>query len=135
MPGETKAIVLFDGVCNLCSRSVQFIIKHDPGAYFLFASLQSEAGKALLQQYHFPEQASPESLVLIENGRAWRYSGAALRITRKLNSWHRLLYPFIILPAFLRDQVYQWVARNRYRWFGRRESCWLPAPEWEQRFL
>lgn len=135
MPGETRAIVLFDGVCNLCNRAVQLIIKHDPGAHFLFASLQSEAGKVLLRQYNLPEQSTPESLVLIENGKVWQYSGAALRIARNLKSWHRLFYPFIVLPVFLRDPVYKWIARNRYRWFGRQESCWLPAPELKQRFL
>lgn len=135
MAGEIKAIVLFDGVCNLCNTAVQLIIKHDPSAYFLFASLQSEAGKNLLQQYHLVEQLTPESLVLIEKGKAWQYSAAALRIARKLKSWHRLFYPLILLPAFLRDPVYKWIARNRYRWFGRLENCWLPSPELKQRFL
>jgi predicted DCC family thiol-disulfide oxidoreductase YuxK len=135
MQQDEKAVILFDGVCNLCHSLVQMVIRHDPGAYFRFASLQSETGKALLRQYHIPEHATPESLVLIEQGGAWQYSSAALRITRKLKSWHRLLYPFIFLPAFLRDPVYKWIARNRYRWFGRQESCWLPAPGLKERFL
>lgn len=135
MQPQARAIILFDGVCNLCNTAVLFVIKRDPGAYFRFASLQSDEGKALLQQYHIAAPATPESLVLIEDGKAWRFSAAALRIFKKLKSWHRILYPFIFLPAFLRDPIYKFIARNRYRWFGRQESCRLPTPELRQRFL
>jgi predicted DCC family thiol-disulfide oxidoreductase YuxK len=132
---QTKAVILFDGVCNLCNTAVQLVIRNDPGSYFQFASLQSDAGKALLQQYHISQPVTPESLVLIENGKAYQYSTGALRICRKLKSWHRIFYPFIFLPAFLRDPVYKWIARNRYRWFGRQDACWLPTPELKERFL
>jgi len=134
MDHKEHAIILFDGICNLCNASVQLVIRHDPDAYFRFASLQSDAGKALLRQYHIPD-TTPESLVLIEKGRAWRYSSAALRIARRLKSWHRMLYPLLAVPRFLRDAVYRLIARNRYRWWGRQESCWLPAPELKARFL
>ncbi|WP_118951789.1 thiol-disulfide oxidoreductase DCC family protein [Taibaiella helva] len=130
-----KAIVLFDGVCNLCSAAVQLIIRHDPGAIFRFTSLQSEQGQALLEAYGIPIKQSPESLVLIMDGKAWQYSSAALRIAGKLRGWYRLLYPLILLPAWLRDPLYRWIARNRYRWWGRKEECWLPAPELRDRFL
>ncbi|WP_118973031.1 thiol-disulfide oxidoreductase DCC family protein [Taibaiella koreensis] len=130
-----KAIVLFDGVCNLCSAAVKLIIRHDPGDYFRFASLQSEQGQALLQQYSLPVLQSPESLVLIEKGKAWQYSAAALRIAGKLNGGYRLFYPLIFLPSWLRDPVYRWIARNRYRWWGRQDECWLPTPELRARFL
>jgi predicted DCC family thiol-disulfide oxidoreductase YuxK len=135
MQQQGKAIILFDGVCNLCNSAVQLAIRNDPAGYFKFASLQSDAGRALLRQYHIPEQHTPESLVLIENGKAYQHSAGALRICRKFKSWHRLLYPFMLLPAFLRDPVYKWIARNRYRWFGRQQTCWLPAPELKDRFL
>lgn len=135
MSDRPGAIILFDGVCNLCSAAVQLVIKNDPAGFFHFASLQSEAGKTLLEQYHLPQQVNPESMVLIEAGRAFQYSAGALRIARRLKSWHRFLYPFIFLPAFLRDPVYKFIARNRYRWWGKQESCWLPTPELKGRFL
>lgn len=135
MTGTKQAVILFDGVCNLCHRTVQMVIRNDPEGYFRFASLQSDTGRDLLKAYGLPEEADPGSLVLIERGRAWRYSSAALRVTRHLKSWHRILYPLLIFPAFIRDAVYRLIARNRYRWWGRRESCWLPAPELKQRFL
>lgn len=129
------AIVLFDGVCNLCSKAVQLIIKNDPAGFFRFTSLQSEKGKTLLRSYGLSDTAEPESLVLIEQGKAYQYSAAALRIAKRLRSWHRLLYLFIFLPAFLRDPVYRFIARNRYRWWGRQVVCWLPDPSLKQRFL
>lgn len=135
MEKADNAVVLFDGVCNLCSKAVQLIIRHDPGAYFRFASLQSDMGKALLAEKDIPAPEVPESLVLIEGDKAWQYSSAALRIARRLKSWHRFLYPFIFLPLWLRDPVYKWIARNRYRWWGRKEQCWLPTPALRTRFL
>ena len=135
MKEESKAIILFDGVCNLCNASVQLVIKNDPDAYFNFASLQSNAGIALLKKYNLPELATPESLVLIEEGKVYQYSTAALRIACKLKSWHRFLYTFIIIPAFLRNAVYKFIARNRYKWWGKQDSCWLPTPDLKKRFL
>lgn len=135
MAEKSKAVILFDGVCNLCNASVQLVIKNDPGAYFHFASLQSDAGFALLKKYDLPALASPESLVLIEDNKAYQYSTAALRIARQLKSWHRFLYAFIIVPAFLRNAVYKFIARNRYKWWGKQDSCWLPTPDLKDRFL
>lgn len=135
MQEENKAIVLFDGVCNLCSRSVQLVIKHDPGCAFQFAAIQSDAGKVLLKQYHIADPATPESLILIDEGKAYQYSSAALRIAGKLKSWHRFLYAFLIVPPFLRNAVYRFIARNRYRWWGRQDICWLPSPDLRKRFL
>lgn len=130
-----EAIILFDGVCNLCKSSVQLVIRNDPKAYFHFASLQSEAGAALLQQYHIPIKETPESLVLIEQGKVYQYSSAALRITRKLKGIYPALYPFILLPKFIRDTVYKFIARNRYTWWGKQDHCWLPTAELKARFL
>lgn len=129
-----NAVVLFDGVCNLCSSSVQFIINHDPKGYFKFASLQSEAGQALLQDHQL-DTASLKSLVLLEQGKAYTHSTGALRIAKRLSGAWPLLYGFIIIPPFLRNAVYNLIARNRYRWFGKKEACWLPTPALRSRFL
>jgi predicted DCC family thiol-disulfide oxidoreductase YuxK len=131
---EEKKIVLFDGVCNLCNRSVQFIIKRDRRKQFHFASLQGKAGQELLQQFNLSTD-NLNSFILIENGILYRKSSAALRIARKLSSGWPLLYAFIIIPSFIRDAVYSLIAKNRYKWFGKSESCMLPAPGLKDRFL
>jgi len=135
MNNSANAIILFDGVCNLCSASVQLVIRNDPKGYFQFASLQSIAGKELMLQYNLAEWDTPESLVLIENGKAYQFSTAALRIARKLKGLYPLLYIFIIVPPFIRNSVYNFIAKNRYKWWGKQESCWLPSPELKMRFL
>jgi predicted DCC family thiol-disulfide oxidoreductase YuxK len=135
MLDQNKATILFDGVCNLCNASVQLVIKHDPEAHFNFAAIQSEAGQDLMHQYHIATPATPESLILIEEGKAYQYSTAALRIARKLKSWHRFLYALIIVPPFIRNAVYRFIAKNRYRWWGKQDSCWIPTPELKKRFL
>ena len=128
------AVILFDGVCNLCSGSVQLILKRDPEARFRFASLQSEAGRSLMLEHGLDPDAL-SSVVLIEDGRAWQESSAALRIARHLPGAWKLLRVFTVIPRSLRDAVYRWIARNRYRWFGKTETCWLPTPELKARFL
>lgn len=132
--GETSPIVLFDGVCNLCSGSVQFLLKRDPEGRFRFAPLQSDVGRSLLAEHGLAVDRL-SSVVLIEDGRAWQESAAALRIARHLPGPWKLLRFFAIFPRPLRDLVYRWIARNRYRWFGKTESCWLPTPELRSRFL
>ncbi len=127
------ALVLFDGVCNLCNSSVNFVIDRDPEAYFKFAALQDEAVQPFFAKYDL----SPEyldSIVLIEDGQSYRNSTAALRIARRLKGAWPLFYGFIIIPRPIRDVVYKWIARNRYRWFGKRDSCRLPTPELRARF-
>jgi predicted DCC family thiol-disulfide oxidoreductase YuxK len=130
------ATILFDGVCNLCNGFVQFVIRHDARGHFRFAALQSDAGRALLAAHGQAARATadPDSVVLIEDGRAYTHSAAVLRIARHLDGW-RWLGLGRVLPAALRDAIYRWVARHRYRWFGRQESCWLPTPELKARFL
>lgn len=127
-------IVLFDGVCNLCNGSVQFILKRDPRGRFRFASLQSEAGRRLMTEHGLDPDAL-SSVVVIEDGRAWQESSAALRIARHLPGGWKLLRIFAVIPRPLRDAVYRLIARNRYRWFGKTETCWLPTPELKERFL
>jgi predicted DCC family thiol-disulfide oxidoreductase YuxK len=128
------AIVLFDGVCNLCSAWVQFLLARDARRRFRFASLQSEAGAALARRHGLSPEAM-QSVVLVEGGRAWVRSSAVLRIARGLGWPWPALSLFAVVPPFVRDRVYDWVAANRYRWFGQRETCWLPRPEWRDRFL
>jgi predicted DCC family thiol-disulfide oxidoreductase YuxK len=129
-----KPIVLFDGVCNLCSSAVQFVIRHDKKNSFLFASLQSEMGQQLLSQYNFPLDEL-NSFILIENNKAYTRSTGALRVVKKLKGLWPLLYGFIIVPGFIRDAVYNWIGKNRYKWFGKKEECMIPTPELKARFL
>jgi predicted DCC family thiol-disulfide oxidoreductase YuxK len=127
-------IIFFDGVCNLCIGSVQFIIKHDPKHYFRFASLQSEIGQQILQQYNLPT-AEFGSFILWEKGKVYTKSSAALRVTKNLNALWSGLYAFIIIPPLIRNAVYNLVAKNRYQWFGKKEECWIPTKELNSLFL
>lgn len=126
-----KSVVLFDGVCNLCSQSVQLIIKQDKQDAFRFAALDSDYGRAMVAKY----QVAADSIVLIENEQAYTQSDAALRIARRLSGIYPLLYAAIVIPKFIRDRVYRLIARNRYRWFGKRQSCWMPSPQLSKKFL
>ena len=130
---QSEALVLFDGICNLCSGSVQFIIERDPAAYFKFASLQSDFGQQQLQKLGL-DQKSLHSIILIEDDKFYQRSDAALKIARKLTGAWPALYAFNILPRFLRDSVYNLIARNRYRLFGKKDACWIPTPELKSRF-
>ncbi|MDQ3289746.1 MAG: thiol-disulfide oxidoreductase DCC family protein [Bacteroidota bacterium] len=134
MPEASPAIILFDGVCNLCNGFVQFVIRYDQKKYFRFAALQSEAGHKVLQGVQYSNYAF-DTVVLVENGKYYTRSTAALRILRHLSGGWPLAYAAIILPAFLRDFIYAGIAKNRYRWFGKQESCLLPTPELKLRFL
>lgn len=131
---EKNSIILFDGVCNLCNASVNFIIKHDKKAHFKFASLQSDAAKELLLQYN-SKKINMDSVILIENNNFYTKSTAALKISKKLNNGFSLLYLFIIIPPFIRDWVYNYIAINRYKWFGKKENCMIPTPELKNRFI
>ena len=127
-------IILFDGVCNLCNASVQFVMDRERGRTFRFAALQSEAGQALLKRHKLPA-GELSSVVLLEQGRGFTRSTAALRIARRLRFPWPLAYGLVLIPPLLRNWVYDLVARNRYRWFGKSESCRVPAPELHERFL
>ena len=131
---NNKSLILFDGVCNLCNSSVQFILLRDKKDRFRFASLQSDYGQSILKQYNLPTEHF-DSLALVENGKLYKKSSGALRIARRLNSLWPMLYAFIIVPPFIRNFVYDFIAKNRYRWFGKKEECMLPRPEWRQKFL
>jgi predicted DCC family thiol-disulfide oxidoreductase YuxK len=129
-----KGLVIFDGYCNFCSRSVLFILRRDKKGYFTFAPSQTGEGKEILDRYRLGELAR-HSIVLIEQGKVYRKSTAALRIARHLTGGWRVLYAFVIMPRKLRDFMYDLMARNRYRVFGMREHCFVPGPEIRGRFL
>lgn len=129
-----QPVILFDGICNFCNSSVHFIIKRNPKGNIHFAALQSDAGLRLLNEYKLPAREM-ESIVFIENNRAYTQSTAALRISRQLRGLWPLCYVFILVPKFIRDGVYNWIARNRYKWFGVRQQCMIPTPAIKERFL
>jgi predicted DCC family thiol-disulfide oxidoreductase YuxK len=131
---SAHGIILFDGVCNLCNGVVQFIIPRDPNRYFYYAALQSEAGHQLMKQYHHSTKEI-NSVILIQNGKLYTKSTAALLMARKLPGLWSILAIFIVIPRFLRDPIYNWVARNRYKWFGQKKECMMPTPETKMRFL
>jgi len=128
------SVILFDGVCNLCDGMVRFVIAQDSRARFQFASLGSEAAHKLLSATG--EQLPPgDSMVLIENSRIYTRSSAALRVAKGLSFPWPILYVFMLVPRPIRDSIYNFVARNRYRWFGQRDMCAVPAPHLRGRFL
>ena len=129
-----SATILFDGVCNFCNGSVNFIIEHDPEGYFKFAPLQSEIGQKLLEENGIDKTVT-DSVVLIEDGKAYVRTTAALRIARKLSGAWRWFYGFIVVPAFFRDIFYKLFAKYRYKMFGKQEACMMPTPEIRSRFL
>jgi predicted DCC family thiol-disulfide oxidoreductase YuxK len=128
------AIMLFDGVCNLCNASVNFIIDHDPRNYFRFAALQSDVAAPYLARCDLPRDFLA-GVVLVEGGRCFTRSTAALRIVRRLGGLWPLLYVLVAVPRPLRDAAYGWLIARRYRWFGKRDSCRVPTPELRGRFL
>lgn len=127
-------ILLFDGVCNLCSGSVQWILKHDSRGVFRFAPLQSAFAQNLLRTYGYSD-TSLGTVVLVADGKLFTRSDAVLELLRRIGGVWSLAYGFKIVPRFLRDWVYKVVANNRYNWFGKPGACWLPRPEWSERFL
>ncbi len=131
---KDQDIVLFDGVCNLCNGAVLFIIKHDKKDRFRFAALESELGEQLLLKYEI-DPTKIDSIVLISGDTAYAKAGAALRIAKHLSGLWPLLYSLIIIPNFLSNAVYDFIAKNRYKWFGKKESCMIPTPELKSKFL
>ncbi|MCG9911115.1 MAG: thiol-disulfide oxidoreductase DCC family protein [Flavobacteriales bacterium] len=129
-----ERIVYFDGVCNVCNASVQFILKRDKYNRFKFAALQGKSGQEILNRLNMKTSAF-DTFLLFENGKMYQKSTAALRVIKQLNSFWPLLYVLIIIPPFIRDFFYGLIARNRYRLFGKRESCMIPNPEIRSRFL
>ena len=131
---EINHIIFFDGVCNLCNSSVNFVIDRDPKAFFTFATLQSSIAQEVLAPFDVDLNAL-ESIVYYRDGRVFRKSRAALEITRQMNGVWPMFYVFIIIPGFIRDIFYDLFAKNRYKWFGRQDSCRIPTSNLMNRFL
>jgi len=131
---EEKKIILFDGLCNLCSSSVHFILKRDKKNQFLFGSLQGKAGQDYLNKFNLPADTF-NSFMLIDGEKMYTRSSGVLRMLKHLGNGWQLLYAFIIVPKFIRDSIYNLVAKNRYKWFGKKTECWLAAESMKVKFL
>ncbi len=129
-----KPILLFDGYCNLCSSSVIFIIKREKRDIFRFASLQSNFAEYLLRKFNSVE-TTPDSIVLVEAGEVYYKSKAALKVASKLKFPWPLLYIFIVIPPFIRNRLYDFIAKRRYRWFGKKQQCFVPQEDIQHKFL
>jgi len=129
-----KPVIFFDGVCNLCNAAVQFTIEHDSRGFFEFTALQGEFAQSVLPKLSV-DVNKMNSILLLEGDQIYTKSSAALRIAKRLNGLWPLLYGFIIVPKFIRDFFYDIIAKNRYKWWGRQESCWVPTPELKSKFL
>lgn len=129
-----QQVIFFDGLCNLCNGAVQFVIKHDKKSLFKFAALQSEYAKSKLMPYTLQTKQG-DSILLLQNAELYEQSTAALKIAKQLNGLWPMLYVFIIVPPFIRNSIYKFIARNRYKWFGKQENCWLPTANLEKRFF
>ena len=133
-PPQDQPVVLFDGVCNFCSASIQFVIKRNARADLKFCQLQSETGRKLTAEYDLSDLGL-NSMVLIDRGRAYIKSSAALHIARFMDRPWPLMFGIIVIPPFIRHRVYGWIGQRRYQWLGKRDSCWVPDPEIQNRFL
>ncbi|MFI0428957.1 thiol-disulfide oxidoreductase DCC family protein [Mariniflexile sp. HMF6888] len=132
---DHKKLILFDGVCNLCNSSVQYVIKHDKNNVFLFAALQSDIGQQIIETYKI-DTNKVDSILLYTPEKGVDYkSTAALKIASQLGFPQNLMTAFFIIPPFIRNWVYDYIAKNRYKWYGKKESCWIPTPELKSKFL
>jgi predicted DCC family thiol-disulfide oxidoreductase YuxK len=130
----SSPVVLFDGVCNLCNSSVQFLIQNDKKKQLRFASLQSDFGQEVLRKFNLP-QTDFNSFVLLEGEKVYLRSSAALRIAYYLGGFWNIFQIFWIIPPFIRNAIYNFIAKNRYKWFGKKTECMMPSPELRERFL
>ncbi len=128
-------VILFDGYCGLCNRFVDFIIKQDTKRKIKFASLQSNFGQSVLKKHFSSNQKFPDSVVLVTGEIVYTHSTAALHVFRLMGIPWNLLYAFIIIPAFVRDGIYNFIAANRYKWFGKRKECRVPSKAEQERFI
>ena len=132
---KDKKLLLFDGVCNLCNSSVQYVIKHDKNNVFLFTALQSEVGQNIVKHYNI-DTSRVDSILLYTPGKGIQYkSTAALKVASQLGFPINLLTIFLIVPKVIRNWVYDFIAKNRYKWFGKKDACMIPTPELKSKFL
>ena len=129
-----QPIILFDGVCNFCNSAVNFTLKRNKKANIMFAPMQSGAGAKILQQYNLDEN-DMKSFIFIDNGEVYKQSTGALRVCKYLSGLWPICYGFIIVPKFIRDGIYNFIAKNRYKWFGQKQACMIPTPDVKARFL
>ncbi len=130
-----KSLILFDGVCNLCNTSVQFVIKHDKANKYLFTPLQSKIGQQVIKAYNL-DTTKVDSILLYSKDKGLKIkSTAALHIAKDLGFPINVLSQFLVIPRFVRDWVYDYIAKNRYKWYGKKESCMIPTPELQSKFL
>jgi|SRR5690554_1906562 len=134
MKDKDYKIILFDGICNLCNSTINFVIKRDKQNMFKFATLQSDTGQSLLSEFKI-DRTETDSIVLIDGKKSYVKSTAALHIAKNLSGALPLLFGFLILPRFIRDRLYDYIAKNRYKWFGKKESCMIPTPELKAKFI
>ncbi|SDS42735.1 Predicted thiol-disulfide oxidoreductase YuxK, DCC family [Formosa sp. Hel1_31_208] len=132
---KNKQLILFDGVCNLCNSSVQYVIRHDKNDHFMFAPLQSSIGQQIIENYKIDTQKTDSILVYSELHGLSTKSTAALNVAKQLGFPRNLLAIFIIVPAFIRNWVYDFIAKNRYKWYGKKDECMIPTPELKSKFL
>ncbi|MBT0608697.1 thiol-disulfide oxidoreductase DCC family protein [Aequorivita echinoideorum] len=131
---DNYKIILFDGVCNLCNGAITFIIKRDKKNSFKFAALQSEIGQQLISKFNIDTQ-KVDSIILIDGEKYYEKSSAALHISKELSGAYPLLFGFMVVPKFIRNSVYDYIAKNRFKWFGKKESCMIPTAELKAKFL
>jgi len=131
---SNKTVVLFDGICNFCNSSVNFIIDHDKKNRFKFAAIQSPAGQELMKKFNL-DSMNLSTFVLVEGGKYYTKTTAALRVAKVLGFPWNLAYIFILIPPLIRNIVYNIIARYRYKWFGKRDACRMPTPELKEKFL
>lgn len=132
---KNKKLILFDGVCNLCNSSVQYVIKHDKHNIFLFAPLQGETGKKIISHYNI-DTSKTDSIILYSEEKGVVYkSTAALKIASRIGFPRNLISIFLIVPAFIRNWVYDFIAKNRYKWYGKKDECMIPTPDLKSKFL
>ncbi len=131
---NSQKIILFDGVCNLCNSTIQKVIENDHENQFKFASLQSKFGQKFLEDNYLGRDEF-KSMILVDGDKFYTKSDAALRIGKELSGIYKLSGLLFIFPKFIRNSVYDFISGNRYKWFGKRESCWLPTPELQQKFI
>ena len=134
MKNKDQKIILFDGVCNLCNGAVTYIIKRDKKNVFKFAALQSEIGQQLISKFNI-DTSKVDSIIFIDGEKHYEKSSAALHIAKQLSGAYPLLFGFMVVPKFIRNSIYDYIAKNRYKWFGKKESCMIPTVELKSKFL
>jgi len=132
--GKKHKIIVFDGVCNLCNASVNFVIQRDKNDVFRFAALQSEIGQEYISKFNI-DPSETDSIILIDKEKCYVKSTAALHISKSMSGGYPLLFGFMIIPTFIRNWVYDFVAKNRYKWYGKKERCVVPTSELKEKFL